>query len=224
MILVLGISGGIGSGSRGRQKCCHRYQGERLFWRRSAPRNGCSARAGSCSCPTGRPQHATHATHRSLVPAPAAARRTAAAEHPVHHGRPARGPGGRPAPRHRRPAVLQPVRALVAAAGLPARHRCSDSSMPSAADDRSAAHRCAGLRNALVTESVLGVIDLFGVERCFFASDLPVDLKSGWPARVGSARSPAWSGRCRLRTGNGCSSATPCEPTESPSLMGSRRG
>ena len=46
----------------------------------------------------------------------------------------------------------------------------------------------------------------------------------GGPRRVGSARSPAWSGRCRLRTGNGCSSATPCEPTESPSLMGSRRG
>ena len=26
------------------------------------------------------------------------------------------------------------------------------------------------------------VIDLFGVERCFFASNFPVDLKSGWPA------------------------------------------
>ena len=36
--------------------------------------------------------------------------------------------------------------------------------------------------NALVTESVLRVIDLFGVERCFFASNFPVDLKSGWPA------------------------------------------
>ena len=34
----------------------------------------------------------------------------------------------------------------------------------------------------------MGVIDLFGVERGFFASDLPVDLKSGWPAarRVGA--------------------------------------
>jgi predicted TIM-barrel fold metal-dependent hydrolase len=36
--------------------------------------------------------------------------------------------------------------------------------------------------NALVTESVLRVIDLFGEERCFFASNFPVDLKSGWPA------------------------------------------
>ncbi|MDE0026362.1 MAG: amidohydrolase family protein [Spirochaetaceae bacterium] len=36
--------------------------------------------------------------------------------------------------------------------------------------------------NALVTESVLQVIDLFGVERCFFASNFPVDRKSGWPA------------------------------------------
>ena len=36
--------------------------------------------------------------------------------------------------------------------------------------------------NALATESVLRVIDLFGVERCFFASNFPVDLKSGWPA------------------------------------------
>ena len=36
--------------------------------------------------------------------------------------------------------------------------------------------------NALVTESVLRVIDLFGVERCFFASNFPVDLRSGWPA------------------------------------------
>ena len=36
--------------------------------------------------------------------------------------------------------------------------------------------------NPLVTESVLRVIDLFGVERCFFASNFPVDLKSGWPA------------------------------------------
>ena len=36
--------------------------------------------------------------------------------------------------------------------------------------------------NALVTESVLRVIALFGVERCFFASNFPVDLKSGWPA------------------------------------------
>ena len=36
--------------------------------------------------------------------------------------------------------------------------------------------------NTLVTESVLRVIDLFGVERCFFASNFPVDLKSGWPA------------------------------------------
>jgi predicted TIM-barrel fold metal-dependent hydrolase len=36
--------------------------------------------------------------------------------------------------------------------------------------------------NALVTDSVLRVIELFGVERCFFASNFPVDLKSGWPA------------------------------------------
>ena len=36
--------------------------------------------------------------------------------------------------------------------------------------------------NALVTESVLRVIDLFGVQRCLFASNFPVDLKSGWPA------------------------------------------
>ena len=36
--------------------------------------------------------------------------------------------------------------------------------------------------NAMVTESILRVIDLFGVERCFFASNFPVDLKSRWPA------------------------------------------
>ena len=36
--------------------------------------------------------------------------------------------------------------------------------------------------NALVTDSIGRVIDLFGVERCFFASNYPVDLKSGWPA------------------------------------------
>ena len=36
--------------------------------------------------------------------------------------------------------------------------------------------------NRLVTDSVLRVIDLFGVQRCFFASNYPVDLKSGWPA------------------------------------------
>jgi predicted TIM-barrel fold metal-dependent hydrolase len=36
--------------------------------------------------------------------------------------------------------------------------------------------------NQLVTDSVLCVIDLFGVQRCFFASNYPVDLKSGWPA------------------------------------------
>ena len=36
--------------------------------------------------------------------------------------------------------------------------------------------------NALVTESVLRVIELFGVERCFFASNFPVDLRSRWPA------------------------------------------
>ena len=36
--------------------------------------------------------------------------------------------------------------------------------------------------NVLVTESVLRVIDLFGVERCLFASNFPVDRKSGWPA------------------------------------------
>ena len=39
-----------------------------------------------------------------------------------------------------------------------------------------------GIRTKLVTDSVLRVIDLFGVERCFFASNYPVDLKSGWPA------------------------------------------
>ena len=37
-------------------------------------------------------------------------------------------------------------------------------------------------KNSLVTESVLRVIELFGVERCMFASNFPVDLKSGWPA------------------------------------------
>ena len=36
--------------------------------------------------------------------------------------------------------------------------------------------------NALVTDSVLRIIDLFGVQRCLFASNYPVDLKSGWPA------------------------------------------
>ena len=36
--------------------------------------------------------------------------------------------------------------------------------------------------NALVTESVLRVIELFGTTRCFFASNFPVDQKSGWPA------------------------------------------
>ena len=39
-----------------------------------------------------------------------------------------------------------------------------------------------GIRTHWFTESVLRVIDLFGVERCFVASNFPVDLKSGWPA------------------------------------------
>ena len=70
--------------------------------------------------------------------------------------------------------------------------------------------------NALVTESVLRVIDLFGVERCFFASNFPVDLKSGWPAARLFGAFAAWSGRCRGRTGSGCSPRTPCAPTVSP--------
>jgi predicted TIM-barrel fold metal-dependent hydrolase len=36
--------------------------------------------------------------------------------------------------------------------------------------------------NALATESVLRLIELFGAERCFFASNFPVDQRSGWPA------------------------------------------
>lgn len=36
--------------------------------------------------------------------------------------------------------------------------------------------------NALVKEAVLRLIDLFGVDRCFFASNFPVEAKDGWPA------------------------------------------
>lgn len=36
--------------------------------------------------------------------------------------------------------------------------------------------------NDLVRDTVRRVIDLFGPDRCFFASNYPVDVKDGWPA------------------------------------------
>ena len=36
--------------------------------------------------------------------------------------------------------------------------------------------------NPLVIETVLKVIDLFGSERCFFASNFPVEQHQGWSA------------------------------------------
>ena len=37
-------------------------------------------------------------------------------------------------------------------------------------------------RNPLVRESVRRAMDLFGVERCMFASNFPVEKHVGWPA------------------------------------------
>ncbi|MDG2196450.1 MAG: amidohydrolase family protein [SAR324 cluster bacterium] len=36
--------------------------------------------------------------------------------------------------------------------------------------------------NPLVEDTVLKIIDIFGVDRCFFASNFPVELNDGWPA------------------------------------------
>ncbi len=36
--------------------------------------------------------------------------------------------------------------------------------------------------NSLIEETVLKVIELFGVERCFFASNFPLDKHLGWSA------------------------------------------
>ena len=35
---------------------------------------------------------------------------------------------------------------------------------------------------SMVAETVLRVIKLFGADRCFFASNYPVDAQKGWPA------------------------------------------
>lgn len=37
-------------------------------------------------------------------------------------------------------------------------------------------------KNLTVIEAVLRLIRMFGVERCFFASNYPVDIQKGWPA------------------------------------------
>ena len=37
-------------------------------------------------------------------------------------------------------------------------------------------------QNSLVQETVLRVIDLFGIDRCFFASNFPVENHFGWNA------------------------------------------
>jgi len=34
----------------------------------------------------------------------------------------------------------------------------------------------------LVSDAIYKIIDLFGIRRCFFASNFPVDIKAGWPA------------------------------------------
>ena len=36
--------------------------------------------------------------------------------------------------------------------------------------------------NQLVKETVLKIIDLFGIDRCFFASNFPVEQHLGWSA------------------------------------------
>jgi predicted TIM-barrel fold metal-dependent hydrolase len=36
--------------------------------------------------------------------------------------------------------------------------------------------------NSLVKDTVLKIIDTFGVDRCFFASNFPVEINDGWPA------------------------------------------
>ncbi len=36
--------------------------------------------------------------------------------------------------------------------------------------------------NPLIEDTVLKIIDVFGVDRCFFASNFPVELHDGWPA------------------------------------------
>ena len=36
--------------------------------------------------------------------------------------------------------------------------------------------------NSLIEDTVLKIIDVFGVDRCFFASNFPVELNDGWPA------------------------------------------
>lgn len=38
-------------------------------------------------------------------------------------------------------------------------------------------------RQRVVTDAISRAIDLFGVERCFFASNFPVDRDHGWPAK-----------------------------------------
>merc|ERR1711871_668656 len=37
-------------------------------------------------------------------------------------------------------------------------------------------------KNDVVLDAVHRVISMFGPERCFFASNFPVDVKDGWPA------------------------------------------
>lgn len=37
-------------------------------------------------------------------------------------------------------------------------------------------------KNLTVIETVLRLIRMFGAERCFFASNYPVDIQKGWPA------------------------------------------
>ena len=36
--------------------------------------------------------------------------------------------------------------------------------------------------NFLVKDTVLKIIDTFGVDRCFFASNFPVELNEDWPS------------------------------------------
>ncbi len=36
--------------------------------------------------------------------------------------------------------------------------------------------------NNVVKDAVYRIIEIFGIDRCFFASNFPVDIKDGWPA------------------------------------------